>query len=54
KMRSIKFDDVDEATLKWFKNVRAKNIPVDGPRIQQQAEKFAKDLGHETWKALHG
>ncbi|KAK3582824.1 hypothetical protein CHS0354_035772 [Potamilus streckersoni] len=46
KMRTAKFDDVDEATLKTF-------VPKIS-RIQQQAAKFAKDLRQETWKASPG
>lgn len=53
-LRHEKHVDVNKAVLEWFKSVRAKNIPVSGPMIQQKAKEIADALGNENFSASNG
>lgn len=46
--------DVDKATLRWFNEMRAQNVPISGPMISEQSRKFASMLGHTDFKASNG
>src|SRR5262245_21037394 len=48
--------DIDAALLKWIKEKRSQNIPIDGPTIQVKALDFAKQLGYQEgeFKASRG
>ena len=48
------FDDVENAILKWFSNVRDQNVPVSGPILLAKAEEFARKLNIENFKASSG
>ena len=54
KMRLAKFEDLEESLLKWFKNARSSNIPLNGPLIMAKAEELAKKLGYTDWRASSG
>ena len=45
KCRTSKFPEVEEALLKWFKNVRDQNIAVSGDLLKEKARFFATRLG---------
>lgn len=47
-------DDVDRATLRWFHEMRAQNLPISGPLISEKARKFATMLGNKDFKASNG
>nr|XP_042899244.1 tigger transposable element-derived protein 6-like [Parasteatoda tepidariorum] len=47
-------ENIDAAILKWFQEMRATNIPINGPLLCTQARKFAAMLGNETFKASNG
>nr|XP_042904651.1 tigger transposable element-derived protein 6 [Parasteatoda tepidariorum] len=47
-------ENIDAAVLKWFQEMRATNIPINGPLLCTQARKFAVMLGNETFKASNG
>lgn len=47
-------DDVDKATLRWFYEMRAQNVPITGPMISEKARKFASLLGNNDFKASNG
>ena len=53
-MKTAAADDVDSATLRWFNEMRALNIPINGPLICQKALDFAKLLGDSNFKASNG
>ena len=47
--------DLDAAVYTWFVQARQNGIPISGPIIKAQAEKFHKDLGSDTeFKASDG
>lgn len=54
RLKTATYSDVDAATLKWFQEQRALNIPINGPLLCQQAKKFACMLGVVDFKASHG
>ena len=54
RIRTAALDDVEEALIKWFRDVRGKNLPVSGPLLKEKADMFAKSLGHADFKASNG
>jgi hypothetical protein len=48
-MRKCDFGNVDQALLEWFKVQRNGGFPINSPILKVQAEKFAKQLGHENF-----
>lgn len=44
KRRKCEHSEVDEALYKWFANARNINLPISGPILKIQAEKFAKQM----------
>ena len=49
-----KFDTVDMALFEWFKQIRAKGLPISGTILAENAAEFATQLGFETFKASSG
>ncbi|KAK3101564.1 hypothetical protein FSP39_004521 [Pinctada imbricata] len=49
-----KFGDLNETVFKWFEQARAKNIPISGPIIQENALEIASKLGYADFKASAG
>ncbi|XP_054259576.1 tigger transposable element-derived protein 6-like [Macrosteles quadrilineatus] len=54
KLKSCELKDVEECVLKWLKQCRDKNIAVSGPILQEKAQQFASELGHEQFRASNG
>ena len=54
KMKQSTFPDLDKAFSEWFRKVPAMNILVSGPLLQEKAQYFAEQLGHENFKASNG
>ncbi|KAI4466236.1 hypothetical protein MML48_3g00003728 [Holotrichia oblita] len=50
KMRQSVHKDVEIALLRWFKDKRSKGIPINGPLLQQKADKFGRLLNKENYK----
>ena len=50
KMRLCANPDRDEALFKWFRVMRNENIPLSGPILKSQAEKFARQLGDAAFE----
>lgn len=49
------FDSVDQAVFTWFCNARSRNVPVNGPIIQEKALQLARTIDPETkFKASNG
>ncbi|CAF1150556.1 unnamed protein product [Brachionus calyciflorus] len=41
KIRALKYEEIELALLDWFKDARAKKIPINGPIIMTKASQFA-------------
>lgn len=54
RLKSCVFKDVEECVLKWLKQCRDKKIPIGGPILQEKAQRFAVELGHEGFRASNG
>ena len=54
RQRASNFADVEEALLDWFKQARTNLIPVSGPILLAQAQKFADAFGHQDFKCSNG
>ena len=46
-LRTAKYCSMEEATLIWFKQARAMNLPISGSLLGQKAEQLAQQLGTE-------
>ena len=44
-MRTSDYEEVDKAVYAWFVEMRAKNIPINGPLLSERARSFARSLG---------
>jgi hypothetical protein len=53
-MRKCVLDNVDQALLERFKVQRNAGYPINGPILKVQAEKNAKQLGHESFACNNG
>lgn len=54
RIRTSKYEDVDAALFRWFREVRAQSIPVSGPMLQQKAKCLGALLGHDDFNPLNG
>ena len=44
-MRTADYEEVDKAVYTWFVEMRAKNIPINGPLLCECARSFERSLG---------
>lgn len=54
KIRSAKFEAINELTYNWFTQVVAKNLPVSGAMVQEKAREIAIENGDKDFKASNG
>ena len=52
--RSGKDEEVEKALFDWFKFIRLRNAPVNGPILIEKANKIAEASGHTNFKATEG
>ncbi|XP_043469542.1 tigger transposable element-derived protein 4-like [Leptopilina heterotoma] len=52
--RKIEFSDVENCLLEWIKEIRDKNIPMDGPLLKEKARDFATKIGIQDFSASNG
>ncbi|KAK9728426.1 Tc5 transposase DNA-binding domain [Popillia japonica] len=45
---------IDEALIRWFKQCRSANLPVNGPLLMQRAEEFGSLFGDTNFKCSNG
>lgn len=43
--RTCNYEDIDEALWQWFKKVRARELPINGPMLVVKAQNLADDFG---------
>jgi hypothetical protein len=53
-LRESKYEEVDDAVLKWFTIARESKISLSGHLIKAQALEFAEKLGYRGFKASEG
>lgn len=46
--------DIEEALMRWLKNARAKNLPVNEPLLTEKAQSFATQMGHDSFVCSNG
>jgi hypothetical protein len=54
KLRESKYEEIDDAVLKWFTIARNSKISLSGQLIRAQALQFAKDLSYNGFTASEG
>lgn len=54
KLRTSNYEDVDKAVLRWIHDMRTRNVPLNGPMLQQKAREIALRLGCDDFKASPG
>lgn len=54
RQRKQKYENVNNATARWFEQMRAQNVPISGDVLKKKALKFADDLGVTSFKASNG
>lgn len=54
KLRTSTYEDVDKAVLRWILDMRTRNVPLNGPMLQEKARDIALRLGCDDFKASPG
>ncbi|XP_062511840.1 tigger transposable element-derived protein 6-like [Corticium candelabrum] len=54
KVRKLCYKDLDRVAWEWFTSAQAKNIPISGHMIQEQALMYAEQLGHSSFSGSNG
>lgn len=54
RLKKCEKDDLDQALLKWFIQQRNSRLPITGPIMKIQAEKFADQLGYTNFSCSNG
>lgn len=49
-----KYSSLNDALFKWFEQARSKNLPINGPILQEKALEFARQLDFLDFKASTG
>lgn len=54
KIRSSKFDVINELTFDWLTQALSKNLPISGTLVQEKAKEIAIENGDHEFKASNG
>jgi DNA-binding Lrp family transcriptional regulator len=54
RVRGGKFCDLEDVLLKWFKQARSSNVPLDGVLVREKASYLADKMGISDFKASNG
>ena len=54
RFKTSSYPQLEEAMFKWVKCMRDKNIQLQGSLIREQAQKFANELGIQSFQASTG
>ncbi|KRT86731.1 hypothetical protein AMK59_1505 [Oryctes borbonicus] len=49
KLRKCNQSDINEALINWCNLQRTAGLPVNGPMLKKQAEKFARQMGYQDY-----
>lgn len=52
--RKTNNEEINEATLNWFHERKAKNLPLSGSMLQEKALELARQSNNQTFKASNG
>ncbi|XP_039275806.1 tigger transposable element-derived protein 6-like [Nilaparvata lugens] len=52
--KPAELQDVETAVMLWLKQCRDKNVSISGPILQEKAQQFAEQLGHNSFRASNG
>jgi len=52
--RKTNNEEINEATLNWFHERKAKNLPLSGSMLQEKALELARKSNNQTFKASNG
>lgn len=52
--RKTNNEEINEATLNWFYERKAKNLPLSGSMLQEKALELARQSNNQTFKASNG
>lgn len=53
-LKTAAYVDVEKAPFTRFSDMRAKNVPLSGERLQQEAQEFVRTLVRDEFKASSG
>ena len=54
RMRTAKYEDLEQAVDIWFREARAANIPISGPIIMAKADQLAEKMGYQDFECNSG
>ncbi|XP_067669261.1 uncharacterized protein [Haliotis asinina] len=54
RLRSVQYEDVDDATLQWYRNAIMNDFPVSGRILLAKTQEIALQRGHVDFKASLG
>jgi len=54
RIRKPKFENLDQAVFAWYCQQRSNNVPISGPVLKTEADKFARQFGITDFKASEG
>ncbi|XP_071085209.1 uncharacterized protein [Haliotis cracherodii] len=54
RLRSVQYEDVDDATLQWYRNAILNDVPVSGRILLAKTQEIALQRGHVDFKASLG
>lgn len=54
KSRKTGNEEINKILYQWFSDNRARNLPISGPMLQEQAKQIAQRLGKTDFKASNG
>ena len=52
--RRMMYGDLNDKVWQWFLDARAKNLPVSGRMLQDQASNLAQEMGYKDFSASNG
>ncbi|XP_039297132.1 tigger transposable element-derived protein 6-like [Nilaparvata lugens] len=52
--KPAELQDVETAVMLWLKQCRDKNVSISGAILQEKAQQFAEQLGHNSFRASNG